>query len=89
MPDPDHLIEMLRSLQLSDMSPQAARRLRDAACRSLIRRRGRAVPLPDTLTGLYGRVLEPALAAGLSLGFLAWTIGRAVEVLRSATGNLF
>ncbi|HVO12370.1 MAG TPA: hypothetical protein VMX54_16625 [Vicinamibacteria bacterium] len=88
MPDPEELMALLRSLPRADMSPPAARRLREAACRSLARRgQGHALRGVRSLGESCGRALEAALVAALALGFLGWTIGRALEVLRSVPGG--
>lgn len=82
----DDLRELRDGLPRLDMEPASARRARELAlvayARSLTRGRQPAVP------GLYRSVLEPILVGGLALGFLAWVVGRSLEVLRGAPGGL-
>jgi len=75
----------LRELPRLDMDAAAARRVRDLAVAAHARSRDRC-HLPAA--GLYRRVLEPILVGGLSLGFLAWVVGRSLEILRRAPGGL-
>ncbi len=84
----EELMRVLRELPEMDHEAVRARRIRDGALGLLARRRRRSVRW-TRLHATYSRIVEPAVVGVLSLGFVAWTVIRSMEVLQSVHGGFF
>ena len=77
----DELLALLHELPADDMIPARAVRVRELAHAVLARRRCSRVEPGLGLLASIVRLLEPALAGALGLGFLAWVVTRSLEIL--------